>query len=489
MAKSDYCSYIDRFSDVNLLCVGDMMLDIFVYGKTSRLSPEAPVPVILCKKERRMPGGVGNVITNLCSLECGVSFAGVVGADAEGRSLRESLVSLGADDSLMLEPEGYMTSVKTRYVSGQHHLLRVDREEPLHLSDADIATLLERVESRLPFVDTVLLSDYGKGLFDERFTPALIALCNKHGKRVIIDPKRTDYTIYSGAYLVKPNLKEFQEVTGQSFDPAAKDFHDAAVAAGRAVCARYNVGNLLVTLSEHGMIYIPGNENERTLWIPTEARDVFDVSGAGDTSLATLGAALSAGASMRQAMRMANAASGIVVGKFGTAAVKREELRLALAPKRATGGVVSPQEAAAIAEELRAQGKVVGFTNGCFDLLHLGHLQSFERARALCDVLFVGLNTDASIKRLKGPERPINDEQTRSTMLASLKTVDYVVLFDDDTALPLIEQLRPDIIAKEGYPLDKWPEGQLVESYGGHAVELPRVEGYSSTNIINKMQH
>lgn len=488
MATSDFCSYIDRFPDVNLLCIGDMMLDIFVYGKSSRLSPEAPVPVILCKKERRMPGGVGNVITNLRSLDCGVSFAGVVGKDADGRALHESLAALGADDSLMLELEGYTTSVKTRYVAGQQHLLRVDREEKLQLSDAEIADLLQRIEQGLPKVDLVLLSDYGKGLFDERFTPALIALCNRHGKRVIVDPKRTDYTIYSGAYLVKPNLKEFQGVTGRSFDPAAPNFREEAVQAGREVCRRYNVGNLLVTLSEHGMIYLPGTEGEKIQWIPTEARDVFDVSGAGDTSLATLGAALSAGAPMRQAMRIANAASGIVVGKFGTACVKREELARALAPKRGTSGVVSAEEAAAIIDSLRAQGKVIGFTNGCFDLLHLGHLQSFERARALCDVLFVGLNTDASIKRLKGPSRPVNDEHTRSAMLASLKTVDYVVLFDDDTALPLIAKLHPDIIAKEGYPLEKWPEGQLVESYGGHAVELPRVEGYSSTNIINKMQ-
>lgn len=488
MAKSDFCSYIDRFPDVNLLCIGDMMLDIFVYGKSSRLSPEAPVPVILCKKERRMPGGVGNVITNLRSLDCGVVFAGVVGKDADGQALHESLTALGADDSLMLEAEGYTTSVKTRYVAGQHHLLRVDREEPLQLSDAAIADLLQRIEQRLDSVDLVLLSDYGKGLFDERFTPALIALCNRCGKRVIVDPKRTDYTIYSGAYLVKPNLKEFQGVTGRSFDPAAPNFREEAVQAGREVCRRYNVGNLLVTLSEHGMIYLPGTEGEKIQWIPTEARDVFDVSGAGDTSLATLGAALSAGAPMRQAMRIANAASGIVVGKFGTASVKREELSRALAPKRGTSGVVTAEEAEAIIDSLRAQGKVIGFTNGCFDLLHLGHLQSFERARALCDVLFVGLNTDASIKRLKGPSRPVNDEHTRSAMLASLKTVDYVVLFDDDTALPLIEKLRPDIIAKEGYPLEKWPEGQLVESYGGHAVELPRVEGYSSTNIINKMQ-
>lgn len=489
MAQGDYCSYLDRFPNVSLLCMGDLMLDIFVYGKSTRLSPEAPVPVMLCQKERSMPGGAGNMIANLRSLDCAVHFIGAVGDDSSADSLHENMAALGVDDSQMLRLQGYPTPVKTRYVAGQHHLLRVDREQPMELTDEQVETLLDRAEQCLPEVDMVLLSDYGKGLFDERLTPALISLCNKYGKRVIVDPKRTDYTIYAGAYLVKPNLKEFQGVTGRSFDPAAPGFAQEALEAGREVCRRYGVGGLLVTLSEHGMIYIPGAEGEKTQWIPTEARDVFDVSGAGDTSLATLGAMLAAGASVREAMRIANAASGIVVGKFGTACVKREELARALSPTRANGGIVSAEEAAALCETLRAQGKVVGFTNGCFDLLHPGHLQSFERARALCDVLIVGLNTDASIRRLKGPDRPVNGEASRAALLAALKTVDYVVLFDDDTALPLIEKLRPDVIAKEGYPIEKWPEGQLVESYGGRAVELPRLEGFSSTSIINKLQH
>lgn len=489
MAQGDYCSYIDRFPEVSLLCMGDMMLDVFVYGKSSRLSPEAPVPVILCQKERSMPGGAGNVIANLRSLDCTVRIIGVTGQDDGGRALHESMEALGADDSLMLHPQGYATPVKTRYVAGQHHLLRVDREQPLELTQEQVEDLLDRVERCLPEVDMVLLSDYGKGLVDERLTPALISLCNKYGKRVIVDPKRTDYTVYSGAYLVKPNLKEFQGVTGRVFDPSAPGFAAEAVEAGREVCRRYGIGGLLVTLSEHGMIYIPGAEGEKTQWIPTEARDVFDVSGAGDTSLAALGASLAAGAPMREAMRIANAASGIVVGKFGTASVQRDELAQALSPRRVAGGIITADAAASLCETLRAQGKVVGFTNGCFDLLHPGHLQSFERARALCDVLIVGLNTDASIRRLKGPDRPVNNEQSRAALLAALKTVDYVVLFDDDTALPLIEKLRPDVIAKEGYPIDKWPEGQLVESYGGRAVELPRLEGFSSTAIIDKLQH
>lgn len=486
MPTANLYSYVDQFPDMRVMCVGDMMLDIFVYGKTNRLSPEAPVPVLLEQRSRRMLGGAGNVVANLRSLGCRTSFVGVVGQDADGTALCDYMAELGADSELLVSLPGYPTSVKTRYVSGRQHLLRVDREEKLCLPDATLADMLSAIEKKLQETDMVLLSDYGKGLFDERFTPAVIELARKAGCPVIVDPKTTDYTIYRGATLVKPNRKEFEGVTGQSFDPAAPGFADAAVAAGREVCKRYGVGNLLVTLSEYGMLYIPGSEETSYKWIPTEAKEVFDVSGAGDTSLAVLGAALATGVSMRQAMKIANAASGIVVGKFGTACVTCEELKRKLEHKE-QAGVLTVEAAAQLVEQLREQGMTIGFTNGCFDILHPGHLSSFERARDLCDVLFVGLNSDDSVRRLKGPTRPVNNEMARAAMVAALKAVHYVVIFDDDTALPLIEKLRPDVIAKEGYPIDKWPEGQLVESYGGKAVELPRIDGFSTTSIVQKI--
>lgn len=488
MTLSRLYSYVDSFPRMRMLCVGDIMLDTFVYGKTSRLSPEAPVPVLSKQSERRMLGGAGNVVANLRSLGCDTRFMGIVGQDADGGTLRGFLRDLGADDSLLLSLPGYRTSTKTRYVSGSQHLLRVDHEERLHAPDSVVGELLARMEKELPGLDMVLVSDYGKGLFDGRLTPALIRLAVDAKVPVLVDPKTDDYSIYRGATVVKPNKKEFEAVTGESFEPAEPGFLEKAVASGRAVCQRYGVGNLLVTLSEHGMLFIPGKEEESPVWIPTEAREVFDVSGAGDTSLAALGAALAAGAPMRQAMKIANEAAGIVVGKFGTASVTCEELRNKLV-NRAYSSILSPQEAAGLARQLKAQGKTVGFTNGCFDILHPGHLSSFERARALCDVLFVGLNSDASVRRLKGPSRPINDQAARSAMVAALKAVDYVVVFEEDSALELIGLLRPDVIAKEGYPLDRWPEGRLVQSYGGKAVELPRVEGFSTTSIVEKMNH
>ena len=486
MVTSDLYSYVDRFSDMQVLCVGDVMLDNFVYGKTQRLSPEAPVPVLLEERRSSMLGGVGNVVANLRTLGCKTSLMGVIGADSDGAVVRSCLRELAVNDDGLLSLEGYRTTVKTRFVSGRQHLLRVDKEEKLTVPDDMIATLLESVKEALPQTSMVLLSDYGKGLVEPRFAPALIAMCRKAGVPVIVDPKKTDYTVYAGATLVKPNRKEFEGVTGRHFDPSSPGFVEEAVSAGREVCRKYGVQNLLVTLSEYGMLYIPGDEKENPKLIPTEAKEVFDVSGAGDTSLATLGAALAAGAPMKQAMKIANAASGIVVGKLGTACVSCEELKRKLTNKE-QGGVLSVDEAVKLVAELREKGLTIGFTNGCFDILHPGHLSSFDRARALCDVLFVGLNSDASVRRLKGPTRPVNNQNARAAMLTALKSVNYVVIFDEDSALPLLEKLRPDVIAKEGYPLDKWRGGRFVQSYGGQAVVLPRVEGFSTTSIVEKI--
>lgn len=479
--------YIDAFKNVRLLCVGDMMLDVFINGIAGRISPEAPVPILKKKHESRMLGGAGNVVANLCSLGCHTLFAGVIGKDAQGDALRGFMQDLGADASLLIALDGYPTTVKTRMVAGAHHLLRLDQEECLNLPDALAKEWVENICARLDECDLVLLSDYGKGLFDARITPEIIRRSRAAGKTVIVDPKLDDWSIYSGATLVKPNLKEFSAVARGTFHPSEPGFWEQIVAAGREVCRRFAVDNILVTLSEHGMLFIPSSEKEKPVHLPTEARDVFDVSGAGDTSLAVLGAALAAGASLKDAMKLANTASGIVVGKFGTARVKPTELKAAVSGKTDTG-VLTADSAAELVQALHARGKVVGFTNGCFDVLHHGHIGSFAAAHEYCDVLLVGVNSDASVRRLKGPTRPINPQESRVAMLLALQAVDYVVVFDEDTALPLIEKVRPDVIAKEGYPLDRWPEGRFVISYGGRAVTLPRLEGFSTTNLIEKMK-
>ncbi len=486
---------IDKFPQVRILCVGDVMLDKFLYGSVSRISPEAPVPIMKMARETQMLGGAGNVVSNLCALGCRTSFISVVGNDETGHRVCEFLKETGCSPALV-EYDGYETTVKIRFVAGRHHLLRADQEQQLVVNDELMVRLLAEIDARLEESDIVLLSDYGKGLFDDRTTQAIIQRCRAAGKTVVIDPKGVDYSRYSGATLVKPNLKEFHEATGVALTPSEPGWEKEALRGAQYLFDTYGIENLLVTLSEYGMIFIPSANPGNYVCIPTEAREVFDVSGAGDTSLATLGAALGAGAVPHDALVISNVAAGIVVGKFGTACVTGAELQEALHEKvrkesswYRRDNILTVDQAEAVVAKLKKEGKVIGFTNGCFDLVHLGHLHSFIKAREECDVLIVGLNTDASIKRLKGDERPINNEEMRSLLLASMDFIDYVVLFDDDTALPLIEKLRPDVIAKEGYPLDKWPEGRYVISYGGRAVELPRLEGFSSTNIINRMKN
>lgn len=487
-------SYIKQFSGVRVLVIGDLMLDQFTYGKVERISPEAPVPVFKVTHEKTMLGGAGNVVANLCALGCSVSLIGAVGQDANGEKISELLTACGAHSYLLRVP-GYPTIVKTRLIAGGNHLSRVDREE-----EAPVLTdLMDRYEKMLrrvvENVDIALISDYNKGLLTAETTPMIIKVCREFGKPVIVDPKGADYSKYAGATLVKPNLKEFSEVSGcRKYKPSAPDFAEQLRRGALELLKRHNLSNLLVTLGEHGMALLSADAPEHLQQIPTQAREVFDVSGAGDTSLATLGAALGSGAPIRKAMQLANLASGIVVGKLGTATVTQQELLNALSTPAPTDSlnperkILTLDQAEPIIRQLQAQGKVIGFTNGAFDCCHLGHITSFIRARQLCDALVVAVNSDASVKRYKGESRPIQDERTRSMLLAAMECIDYVIMFDEDTPMHIIERLRPNVLAKEGYTLDRWPEAQFAQSYGAKIVTLPRLDGYSTSNLVAKMK-
>ena len=304
---------IDGFSRVRILCIGDVMLDKFLYGSVSRISPEAPVPIMKMDRETRMLGGAGNVVSNLCALGCRTTFISVVGDDGHGRQVRRFLEETHCVPELV-ECEGYETTVKIRFVAGKHHLLRADQEQPLRMEPELASRFLERVDACLPEADLVLLSDYGKGLFDGRTAPDVIARCRAARKPVIVDPKGADYSRYRGATLVKPNMKEFQEATGVALNPAMDGWEQDAVAGAQRLFSEFGIENLIVTLSEHGMIFIPSSSPSDFVCIPTEARDVFDVSGAGDTSLASLGAALAAGAAVPDALVVSCGDGGIVVG-------------------------------------------------------------------------------------------------------------------------------------------------------------------------------
>ena len=481
---------IDNFKNLSILCIGDIMLDKFYYGDVERISPEAPVPVFQIKNEKLMLGGTGNVIANLASLNIKTKYVGVTGDDEAGILIEHFLKKANCKYTL-LKQKNYNTTTKNRMIASNNHLLRADKEDFLIFDDAKIQKFANTVEKEIKDVDIVLVSDYKKGLLTENTTQIIINLCKKYGKKVLVDPKERDFFKYCNADIVKPNLKEFELVSGKKFNTSDNDFKIKIKNSAVEVMNKYNISNLLITLSKDGMIFI--SQDKDPIQISAEAKEVFDVSGAGDTSLAVLGAALALGEDIADAMKLANLASGIVVGKLGTACVSPEELAEAI--DRANGihklsqksKIITLKEAVEKAKELKAKNKIIGFTNGCFDVLHLGHIHSFAGAKDVCDVLFVGINSDKSVKNVKGEKFPLQNEKTRSYVVASLEFVDYVVLFDENTAMNVVEQLRPDVIAKEGYKIQDWPEAQKVISYGGRAVELERIEDYSVTSILKKL--
>ncbi len=480
-------SYIQKFSQTKILCIGDIMLDHFMYGTVSRISPEAPVPVFRFIREKQMLGGVGNVVSNLKALGCPVTFLGVIGDDDSGKKVANLLTETGCHSKL-LKLKGMPTIVKTRFIAGHNHLLRADFEEKISVPESLIPRILKLLRQVIPSVDIVLLSDYDKGVLSDSLTPQIIKVCQEFKKPVLVDPKTTNYQRYFRATLIKPNLKEFSAVTNLTLSPTDKDFLNQVKEKAKGLFDRFKIKSIVLTLSEHGMLYVGADNPSQIIQIPTQAREVYDVSGAGDTSLAALGASIGAGASVEEAIQLANLASGIVVGKLGTATASQEELTERLETTENPSKIITKKQAKIILASLKKQGKKIGFTNGCFDLIHLGHLSSLKQAKEHCDILVVGVNSDASIKRYKGPTRPIQNQETRAQILSALEMVDYVIIFDEDTALPLIQEIRPDVIAKEGYSLDKWPEAQWLIKNGGEAITLKRLEGQSTTSQIERMK-
>lgn len=481
---------VDKLQHARILVVGDVMLDRFVQGEVARISPEAPVPVFRWSAERQMLGGAGNVIANLRTLGAATSIVCRVGRDAEGETVKRLLAEAGADVRAVAS-QTVPTIQKTRFVAKGHHVLRMDRETIAPPTADEEAELLANVRAALAAVDLVVLSDYAKGLLSKPFAEKVIAACRAAGKPVYVDPKGRDYRKYAGATLVKPNRAELEAVCGVTLDPSAPDFLETVVFYAKKLLETVAIDHAIVTLSEKGMIYVPRGAGE-TVYLPTEGREVSDVSGAGDTTMAFLAAARAVGAGFREAMEIANVAAGIVVGKVGTAVVAPAEIAAALARKRSAAlpfveKVLERGELAARVKAWQTAGLKVGFTNGCFDCLHCGHLSSLYQAKEHCDKLVVALNTDASVRKLKGPTRPVQNEKTRALVLAGLELVDAVTLFGEDTALPLVEAIRPDVIAKEGYALADWPEARAVVAYGGEAVTLKRVDGYSTSALVARM--
>jgi D-beta-D-heptose 7-phosphate kinase/D-beta-D-heptose 1-phosphate adenosyltransferase len=462
------------------------MLDDFVYGEVSRISPEAPAPVLAVTRSEVIVGGAGNVARNIAALGARCIFIGVVGDDDAGRMLAARLDAEPLIESHLIVAPTRMTTRKVRFVSEHHstHLLRADWELATPVDGEVEKAVIAQALAALPRVSSVVLSDYAKGLLTPRIVRALIEAASKLGKPVIVDPKGKDFSPYQGATLITPNRQELAEVTRHAVVSEA-DIAAAAAELNRTVGSRA----VLVTRSEAGMSLVPANgEPVHVAAYPVRVRDV---SGAGDTVVAVLAAMLAADTGFEPAMRAANAAAAVVVGKRGTATVSAAELRHRILPAAS----LAPEEKivfdwAVLDERLaewRRSGLRIGFTNGCFDLLHPGHIKLLAQTRAACDRLIVGLNSDASVKRLKGDGRPMQEVHARAEVLAALEAVDLVVVFEQDTPLELLRRVRPKVLAKGGdYSHDQVVGHELVESDGGEVILIDLVPGFSTTEIVRK---
>ncbi|WP_308621487.1 D-glycero-beta-D-manno-heptose 1-phosphate adenylyltransferase [uncultured Desulfovibrio sp.] len=477
------------FSGTAILVVGDVMLDRYLAGEVARISPEAPVPVVRLARRWSVPGGAGNVARNLSRLGVDARLAGLVGDDAEGRALREAVSGEGIGDGLTVSRDRSTTS-KTRVLGQGQQLLRLDEERVAPLSARELPPLRESIARLLPGCGAVIISDYDKGVFRRGedgtdLCAEVTAMARDMGIPVLVDPKGEDWSRYRGAACVTPNMAEFRQVCG--LPPGARPDAGKRRALAEELCRKFGFARLLLTRGPRGMIlYIPGEEPQ---CIRAAVREVADVSGAGDTVIAALAACVAGGLAWHESAVVANAAAGVAVGKAGTAPVSLAELNEALRQ-----GMDNPKLYALPAlrdklEEWRRNGERIVFTNGCFDLLHPGHVSLLRQAAALGDRLVVGLNADASVRRLKGPARPIQNEMSRALLLAAFQAVDAVVLFGEDTPERLIHAVCPDVLVKgSDYRVENVVGADFVLGRGGEVHLVDLVDGCSTTGLVRRMQ-
>jgi D-beta-D-heptose 7-phosphate kinase/D-beta-D-heptose 1-phosphate adenosyltransferase len=474
---------LSKLSKLRIAVVGDVMLDEYLTGGVTRISPEAPVPVVRDLTARIVPGGAANVAANITALGATVQLVGVVGDDVGRTELISALTGMGVThcDGL-LSDASRVTIRKRRIIANHQHVVRLDYEDTRALAreveDAVIAGALQALEQ----TSAVVLSDYGKGVLTQRVLDEILGAASAQNKIVVVDPKRSDLSAYRGATLMTPNKAELALATGM-----AVETDDQAEAAARKAQQAFG-GDILLTRSEKGMSYYP--LDGAPLHFPAVAREVFDVSGAGDTVVAVIAALLGAGVDIGAAIRIANQAAGIVVGKEGTAILTPEELAEAFdatSLREPEGRLVDREEASAIRRRWRRRGLTVGLANGCFDLLHPGHISLLRQAAANCDRLIVALNSDASVRRLKGPSRPRQSQAARAEVMGALKGVALVVLFDEDTPLEIIQRLEPEVLVKgEDYALEDVVGGDFVRANGGRVILAKLMDGHSTTRLLDE---
>jgi len=468
---------IPKFDTARVLVVGDVMLDRYWHGATSRISPEAPVPVVKVGNAEDSPGGAGNVALNLAALGAAATLVGLVGLDEAGEELETRLRAAGVlcDFEKVADKP---TITKLRIVSRHQQLIRLDFEEAFDISSAQAVNA--KVAALLDGTDVVIVSDYNKGALAA--VSALITQARKQGVRVLVDPKGEDFTKYRGATLLTPNLHEFEQVMG------ACESEEDLVAKGRLLIKELELEALLVTRGEHGMSLIRANEAE--LHIPARARDVFDVTGAGDTVISVLGAALAAGAGLPEAVALSNVAAGLAVTRVGTVAVSGPELRREVQSDGGSDrGVMTREQLALVVADARAHGEKVAFTNGCFDIIHAGHVGYLQDARKCGDRLIVAINDDESVRRLKGEGRPINPIERRMAVVSGLESVDWVVSFAEDTPENLLTEVKPDCLVKGGdYGIEGVVGAEIVQQYGGEVRVLSFLDNCSTSAIVEKIK-
>jgi D-beta-D-heptose 7-phosphate kinase/D-beta-D-heptose 1-phosphate adenosyltransferase len=479
---------ISRFHERSVLVLGDIMLDRYVQGDVRRISPEAPIPVLRARSHRVVLGGAGNVAQNIAALGARAILLGVIGNDAAGADFQRAVgtgdTGAGTVMVRVVTAQGRPTTVKTRFMSGSHQMLRLDEEVTDAIDSITTDALIAAYQAALDEVEVVILSDYAKGVLTDEVLERAIKLARAAGRPIIADPKRPAFSAYAKVNVLTPNEMEVSAATGITVIDNATAEH-----AGGMALADSGADAVLVTRSEKGLTLI--RRGMAPLHLPTEAREVADVSGAGDTLVAGFAIMVAGGADLAAAAAVANVAAGIAVGKQGTATVSHAELTGVMHRQELMELDAAPTSRRSALQQIaawRARGLKIGFTNGCFDLIHPGHAILLNKARARCDRLVVGLNSDASVRRLKGPTRPVQNETSRATVMASMAAADLVVVFDEDTPMELIEAIRPDVLFKGAdYRIDQVVGGDLVRAAGGEVVLIDLEEGHSTSNIIKRM--
>ena len=466
-------------SSPKILVIGDLMVDHYLWGSCKRISPEAPVQIVNIASESLTLGGAGNVVNNLTALGAEVDVISVIGQCEASEELKELLLNIKIDTRYLITQKDRITSKKSRIIAEQQQVVRYDRENTDEINTKSQAAIIKTFEAIVNNYDVILVSDYGKGILTFELTQSLINIANKKGKKLLVDPKGLDYSKYKGAYLLTPNKKEAIEATNISI----KD-NESLIQASMRLKEQCSLEVSLITLSEQGVAIF---DNEFRIH-PTVAREVFDVTGAGDTVLASLGFAFSCNKNIDEAVKFANLASGVVVGKIGSATATMNEIieyESSLNQSNSNEHIKTWDEISTIVSEMKNKGRKIVFTNGCFDLLHIGHIKYLEKSKSYGDILIVGLNSDDSTRRLKGKDRPINSQVDRGYLLASLEVVDYLVIFEEDTPFELIKIIKPDVLVKGGDYEGKEIVGQDIAK----EFKLVKfIDGKSTTKTIERIQ-